>query len=163
MARKGATKDGWVGFRGDCAVGWGDGLGLSGECPDFLSTCPDGTEGDGKWILKGSQQPSIKSGARLFATATLSVVPSQSRLSDSALCARSSRGPQPAQLPLGGAGCWGQSITPTLSRTQGAAFVWRWQDLMSLQRIFKLVNRIAYLRLCLSLSICNKNQSDGIK
>lgn len=41
-------------------------------------------------------------------------------------------------------------------------YVQRWQNLMSLQRIFKLLNRIAYLLVCLSLSICNKNQADAI-
>ena len=41
-------------------------------------------------------------------------------------------------------------------------FVWRWQALMSLQRIFKLLNRVAYLWPCLSLSIWNQNPSDSI-
>lgn len=55
-------------------------------------------------------------------------------------------------------GCGGGRVPPT----HGTACMRKWQGLMSLKRIFKLLNKTAYLPPCLSLSICNKNQSDGV-
>lgn len=88
-------------------------------------------------------------------------------ISDSSKGCLSTLSPQCELLPLGP--CPATSVFGKTVAGLGVSlphkkqpYAWMWQDLMSLPRIFKLLNRIAYLLPCLSLSICSKNQSDAI-
>lgn len=127
----------------------------------FLVSVPrHGAEGEQEVGLNKQSVVKHRKWSRLLTTATLSEIPWRAASPTPPPMWGAPTGPPPPPTSAFGRSRllgW-ESHSPTREQL----FLWRWQALMSLQRLFELLNRTAYLRPCLSLSICSKNQSDAI-